>query len=331
MTPRAPGIFADPAGLAIAPDGPQRIAAAIALAVAVDLLLGDPPNRWHPVAWMGSLLGWGRRHLESGSPRALLLRGAALVALVAAVAGLAGWGVSLAIRPWGWIGVILEALALKSMISLRDLISACGRVAGALTRGDLIEARRLVGHDLVSRDATGLDAGLVASAAVESAAENLTDACLAPLACYLAFGLGGACVYRAVNTADAMIGYRLGALEHLGKAAARLDDLLNLLPARAAALAIAVAAGLAGGDARGAWRAMWRDHGRTASPNAGWTMSAMAGALGVRLEKAGVYRLGDGPLPGPPHIRRCLRIFRVAALLAMGSMVGALILRSYSR
>jgi adenosylcobinamide-phosphate synthase len=98
------------------PDGPQRIAVAILLALAVDLLLGEPPNRWHPVAWMGGLLAWGRRRLERGSPRTLLVRGLLLVALVAALAGLAGWGVSRIARPWGFAGVILESLVLKSMI-----------------------------------------------------------------------------------------------------------------------------------------------------------------------------------------------------------------------
>lgn len=312
-------------------DGPERIATAIALALAADLFLGDPPNRWHPVAWMGYLLAWGRQHLERGSPRDLVLRGGLLIALAAVVAGLAGWGVSELTRGWGLIGVIMEALVLKTMISLRDLVSACRLVERALARGELADARRLAGHHLVSRDTTDLDAGRVASAAIESAAENLTDAYVAPLAHYLAFGLAGACVYRAVNTADAMIGYRVGALEHLGKTAARLDDLLNLIPARVAALAIVAGAALGGGDAPGAWRAIWRDHGRTASPNAGWTMSAMAGALGVSLEKPGAYRLGDGPLPGSPHVAQAVRIVLIAGLLVTGAMFVGLFLRSYSR
>ncbi len=301
------------------------------LAIAMDLLLGEPPNRWHPVAWMGTLLAWGRRRFDRGSPPSLLVGGALLVGVVAALAGLAGWALSGAVRPWGLPGVILEAMALKSMISLRDLLRACRRVSEALGRGDLVEARHLVGRHLVSRPTAALDAGRVASATVESASENLTDAFVAPLVCYLALGLGGACVYRAVNTADAMLGYREGTLEYFGKVAARLDDLLNLIPARLAALAIVGAAGLSGEDARGAWRTMRREHGETPSPNAGWTMSAMAGALGITLEKPGSYHLGAGPLPGPPHCRRSLCIVFVAALIVAGAMVGLLILRTYSR
>jgi adenosylcobinamide-phosphate synthase len=201
-------------------------------------------------------------------------------------------------------------------------------VESALRAGHLADARRLVGFHLVSRPTGELDADHVASAAVESAAENLTDAFVAPLLCYLAFGLPGAYAYRAINTADAMIGYRAERFEYFGKAAARLDDVLNIVPARLSALAIAAAARVAGGDARRAWRVMMRDHGRTASPNAGWTMSAMAGALGVALEKPGAYRLGDGSLPGPGHIGRARRIARAAGLGSAAAMIGAMLLGS---
>ena len=302
----------------------------MALAVVTDLLLGDPPNRWHPVSWMGRLLAWGRG-FERGSSRVLLARGTVLVLVAAGVAGIVGWSLSSVIRPWGWPGVILEAIALKLVISLRDLTGSCRQVAQALLCGDLAEARRLVGYHLVSRPTAGLDARLVTSATIESAAENLTDAFIAPLAWYLVFGLAGAYVYRAVNTADAMLGYREGALEYFGKASARLDDLLNFVPARLAALAIVVSAGLIGEDARGAWRTMLRDHGRTASPNAGWTMSAMAGALGVSLEKPGAYRLGAGALPQPRDVARGIRVVIVSALGTVGLMVGLLLFRSYSR
>jgi adenosylcobinamide-phosphate synthase len=309
---------------------PLWAALVVALGVALDSLFGDPPSRWHPVAWMGSLLAWGRRRWQNGSPRALVVRGAVLILVAGSLAGLGGWGIASLAREAGWPGAILEALALKIAISLHDLISRCWQVADAIERGDLAGARHLVGYHLVSRPTARLDERHVASAAVESAAENVTDAFVAPLIWYLVFGLGGAFAYRAANTADAMIGYREGALEYLGKASARLDDLLNLIPARIAAVAIVAAAALTGEDARGAWQTMGRDHGRTASPNAGWTMAAMAGALGVTLEKPGAYRLGAGPLPGPGHIGRGVRMVLVAGLGTVGMMVGLLILRSYS-
>ena len=202
----------------------------------------------------------------------------------------------------------------------------CMQVARALRARDLVEARRLVGYHLVSRPTSDLDDGRVASAAIESAGENLTDAFVAPLMFYLAFGLAGAYVYRTINTADAMIGYRDEELEYFGKAAARLDDILNLIPARLAALAIAACAGLVRGDARGAWRIMLRDRGRTASPNAGWTMSAMAGALDIVLEKPGTYRLGEGPLPQAGDVERSVRLLLASALGLTGLMLGWLLL-----
>jgi adenosylcobinamide-phosphate synthase len=166
----------------------------------------------------------------------------------------------------------------------------------------------------------GLDAGQCASAAIESLAENVADSVAAPLLAYAAFGLPGAAAYRVVNTADAMFGYR-GETEWLGKAAARLDDLLNWVPSRLSALALTGAAVVLG-DARGAWRTRRREARRTASPNAGHPMAAMAGALGRRLEKPGHHVLGDGlPEPGPADVRAAVRLAGAAStLLAVGAL-----------
>jgi adenosylcobinamide-phosphate synthase len=207
------------------------------------------------------------------------------------------------------------------MLALRGLVRAARRVQTALRAGDLDRARYAVGRDLVSRPTARLGAGQVGAAAIESLAENLTDSVLAPIAFYLAFGLPGAFAYRAINTADSMLGYRDGALEHFGKVAARLDDALNFIPARLAALAIVVAAAPVGADAAHAWRTMSAQHARTASPNAGWTMAAMAGALRVTLEKPGHYVLGDGPPPSADDISLAVRTVIVAALVATVLMV----------
>jgi adenosylcobinamide-phosphate synthase len=165
----------------------------------------------------------------------------------------------------------------------------------------------------VSRPVGSLGEGAAASAAVESLSENLTDSWVAPLCFYLAGGIPAAWAYRSVNTADAMIGYREESLERLGAAAARVDDALNLLPARLAALAIIAGAGLTHVSPSRAWRAWRRDAGATESPNAGQTMAAMAGALGVTLEKHGHYRLGGGAPPDLADIDRAVRIFAAAA------------------
>ena len=162
----------------------------------------------------------------------------------------------------------------------------------------------------------------VAGAAVESLAENFGDGVVAPLAAYTAFGLGGAYAYRLVNTADAMLGYRTPELEWFGKAAARADDSLNLAPARLAALLVALAAPAGRGSVRGALRAALADAGRTPSPNAGWPMAAMAGALGVRLDKRGdggapLYALNTaGRAPDVEDLLRARWVVAAAAALA---------------
>lgn len=154
-------------------------------------------------------------------------------------------------------------------------------------------------------------------------AENLTDAVVAPVVFFLVLGAPGALAYRALNTADTMLGYRTGALEHFGKLAARLDDVANLLPARLAALAIVAAAGA---QARAAWLVMSQDHARTASPNAGWTMSAMSGALGVTLVRPETYRLGSGPPPDASDIPRSIHVFWRASALAVAARLALHIL-----
>jgi len=287
----------------------------VVLAVGLDLLAGDPPNRWHPVAWIGRALARGRERLCHGSPTTLLVAGAALTLGVTALAALAGGAVGLVAATLGWAGVVLEAPALKSTLALRGLAGAARAVAAALANGDLAGARASLGVHLVSRSTAALDEGHVASGAIESLAENLTDSLVAPLVFFLVFGLPGALAYRALNTADTMLGYRDGALEYFGKVAARLDDLANLVPAPLAALALVAAAGR---RAPAAWTAMVRDHERTASPNAGWTMAAAAGALGITLEKPNVYRLGEGPMPVGADIGRAIRLLvRAAGLVAV--------------
>jgi adenosylcobinamide-phosphate synthase len=297
----------------------------LALAVALDLLVGEPPNRLHPVSWIGGLVALGRR-LAPRSPEDLAIHGSFLILIVA---GLAAGGALVAHALLGSLPGLAAPLAqawlLKCSLSLRGLFDAVELVRGHLVAADLAGAQRAVGWHLVSRETGDLGEGAVASAAVESLAENLTDTFVAPLCFYVTgavlggvgAGLALAWAYRAVNTADAMIGYRRDELEHLGRATARADDMLNYVPARLAGCALVAGARLAGQSAAGAARVWRRDAARTESPNAGQTMAAMAGALGVALEKAGHYRLGDGPPPDVEAIDRAMRVARWAAALGL--------------
>ena len=278
-------------------------------ALALDLVAGEPPARVHPVVAVGRLITALERRAPR-SERAELVYGVALAALPAAAAAAAA---ALAARGAGRAGAPLVVWLLKTQFALRALLAAGGAVARALERGDVAGARAEL-PALVIRPAADLDGEHIASAAIESCAENLCDSYVAPLFWYRIGGLPAAAAYRAVNTADAMIGYR-GRYERLGKATARLDDALNFIPARLTALALAAAAAVLRGSGGRSLRCAWREHGRTASPNAGWPMAAAAGACGVWLEKPGHYRLGDGPPPAASEVEAARRLTLVAALL----------------
>lgn len=285
------------------------------LALLLDRLLGEPPSRLHPVVWMGTLLSRLTDPLRGRPPAVAFLGGGAAVAAGAFACWAAGR--VLEGRLSGLPALALQAAALKTALSVRALDRAAGEVEGALCAGDLEAARQALSRHLVSRPTAGLPASSCAAAAVESVAENLNDSLVAPLFFYRLGGLGGALAYRFLDTADSMLGYRDPEHEWLGKAAARLEDAAAWLPARLAAALIALSAIPAGEDARGALRIWRRDGGLTASPNAGRPMAAMAGALGVELEKAGHYRLGRGlRRPEAGDLRRARRLLRTAALAA---------------
>ena len=230
----------------------------LVLVLALDRLLGDPPNRWHPVAWMGAVIAATRRRAPRRGRGLPLAYGAALV--IGGATTLAGIGCLLE-RLLDRLPVPLRWLAtaglLKTTVGLQGLGRAATEVQEALDTGDLPEARLLAAWHLVSRDTSALSESQVAAATVESVAENSSDGVIGPLLYFALGGLPGALVYRWVNTCDSMLGYRDPEREWLGKAPARLDDLLNLPPARLTAALITLAAWLAGDDAPNAWR-IWR-------------------------------------------------------------------------
>ena len=305
-----------------------RRPAAILLAVALDLAVGEPPARGHPVAWLGRALDWAERR----APGRSVADGGAAVTVVIAGAWAVSRLLATATRGLGLAGVVLEALALKPAFAVRRLIEATAGVEAALRAGDLETARIRAGRDLVSRPTKDLGADEVASAAIESASENLVDSIAAPILAYAVGGLPAAWTYRAVNTADAMWGYRDARYERFGKAAARLDDLVNLVPARLGATVLAAGAALVGENGAGAARVAWAQHRRTASPNSGWPMAAMAGALDVGLAKRGAYRLGEGPLPSSPDaIRRARRVLGAAAGITVVLLAGVALFSGASR
>ncbi|MBC7227565.1 MAG: cobalamin biosynthesis protein CobD [Thermoflexales bacterium] len=292
-------------------------------AAVLDLAFGEPRGFLHPVSWMGRWLdGWWQLRPQRSRVRQFLF-GTTAVLLGVVLFALPWWFLQRASLPLFWLWSIPF---LKVTFAIRALLRAGEEVLEALERGDLPEARRRVRWHLVGRETADLPEPLVVSATVESLAENITDALTGPLFSFALLGLPGAWAYRFCNTADSIWGRRTPEKEYIGKFAARADDVLNWLPARLTALLLVVGAAMAGEDPRGAWRAMVTQHRRTASPNAGWTMAAMAGALGVTLEKVGHYCLegGNGPLDAQT-IRRALRVVR----WTMGLVVGVLLLLTW--
>ena len=305
-------------------------ALALLLALLVDLALGEPPNRLHPTVWMGKTVALAERIAPGtqSAPALQLAAGAVMAVVIPAAWGAAAWAVSfglLQLHPLAYLLVV--AVFLKTTFSVRMLHRVAADIGRILSSGDVAEARRQMSA-LVSRDTSQLTIGQMAAGAIESVAENITDSIVGPLLAFALFGLTGAVAYRAINTLDSMVGYH-GRYEYLGKASARLDDVINLVPARLAALMLWLATVVMPGMAAGqAWRIMLAHRGRTESPNAGWTMAAMAGGLRVTLEKIGHYRLGEpAPEPLPAHIGLATRALYATTALAAVVAIGLIWLR----
>lgn len=282
-------------------------------ALMLDRLLGEPP-RYHPLVGFGRLAAWLEARLYGGaevSPLGRMLRGGvALVLLLAMALGLSwpAWGEHPLARAWS-LGLLTLCLGARSLEEHGE------RVALALERNALEEARAAVGC-IVSRDVGALDREGVARAATESVLENGADAVFATLFWFLLLGAPGAVLHRAVNTLDAMWGYRTPRYLYFGRMAARLDDVMNYLPARLTALTYALAGRTV--PALRCWRAQ---AGSWYSPNAGPVMAAGAGALEVRLGGAAQYHggikerpwLGEGPAPAAGDLRRALGLVQRGA------------------
>ncbi|MCQ4161760.1 adenosylcobinamide-phosphate synthase CbiB [Roseomonas sp. GC11] len=302
----------------------------------------------HPVVWMGALIGALDRRLNDPAlpfaarrrrgvlGLALLLLGCGLPALLLQAgllqAGLLQAGL-LATLP-GALAVVMLALLAATLPAQRSLHEHVAAVAEGLEQRGLAGGRQAVSM-IVGRNPETLDEAGVVRAAIESLAENFSDGIVAPAFWCGVAGLPGAVLYKAINTADSMVGHRTPRHEAYGWASARLDDLVNLPASRLAALWLVAAAALTrGADARGAWRAVRRDARHHRSPNAGWPEAAMAGALGLRLAGPRVYGttrvedgwMGDGRAEARTQdLRRALALYRRACWV-QGAVVAGLLL-----
>ena len=296
-------------------------------ALALDALIGDPDWLWrrlpHPVVLIGRMIStlearWNRPERPAKLRKVL---GVAVVAMLTTAAVAAALSVR-ALDGFLGFGPVLEVLLAAILLAQRSLHEHVARVAQAFQTGGLEEARVAVSM-IVGRDPKSLDEAGVSRAAIETTAENFSDGVVAPAFWYLVAGLPGILAYKAINTADSMIGHLNDRYRDFGWAAARLDDLMNLAPARLSGLFVALAAPAAGGNAGRALRVMRADAVKHKSPNAGWPEAAMAGALGVALAGPRIYSgtvVADPWLNAagrreadPDDIRRALRVYVGAA------------------
>ncbi len=302
----------------------QTCLIATALALVLERRLGYAdwlvPRFGHPVVWIGNLISWLETRLNvTAQPDVQRRRkGLLMLGIVLLVVGVIAGGLMLLLRllTYGWV---LEALIATSLLCQKELGQRVEEVADGLDT-DLQQGRDAVAH-LVGRDTKTLDESEVSKAAIETLAENTSDGIIAPAFWMMIGGLPGAALYKAINTCDSMVGYRNARYGAFGWASAKLDDLVNLVPARLTGLLFTLATlTLSPMRAARAWQAMWRDAGKHASPNAGWPEAAMAGALDVSLGGPRNYEgvltelpyMGDGDTPlTPDTIRKALGIYHL--------------------
>ncbi|MCJ2036824.1 adenosylcobinamide-phosphate synthase CbiB [Methylobacterium sp. J-068] len=312
----------------------------LVLALAVEAAAGYPDRLYralgHPVTWIGALIGSLDRRLNRGTgPRRRIAGVAGLLVLLGLVGGIALALTALAAAAGALPAFLILALLSASLPAQRSLHAHVARVAAALRRDGLPGGRVAVSM-IVGRDPESLDEAGICRAAIESLSENFSDGIVAPAFWIGAGGLPGGALYKAINTADSMIGHRTPRHEAYGWAAARLDDLVNLPASRLTALLIVAAAALHAGASPGAaWRAVRRDARHHRSPNAGWPEAAMAGALGLRLAGPRTYGatrvedgwMGDGRAEATPaDVERALALYRTACGLLFGLAVALLAL-----
>lgn len=298
----------------------------LALAYAIDLAVGDPPGMPHPVRLIGGFISAGERLCRPGrSPSGDFLTGAAISVLAVACSWIAAsQSIALLRRLNPTFGSILEVMLTWTALATGSLISEASAVITALESGQLQHARNLLSR-IVGRDTAGLDPSEIARAVIETLAESLCDAIIAPLFYLELGGVPLALAYKAVNTLDSMIGHPEPPHTYFGRFAARFDDAANFIPARISALSIVAAAALCGAHHRDAFRTWLKDGHKHPSPNAGQSEAAMAGALHVQLGGTNYYQGKPSykPLlgaklgaPSAPIARQAIELTRIASFLA---------------
>jgi len=289
------------------------------LAVIFDILIGEPPAFLHPVVWMGKIINL----FVGAAPRShRKIYGFFMVFFCVGITILIPYVLipyALEFIGTGILAIVITAYFLKSSFSIRMLLVSAIGIKRDLETGNIEKVRRDL-KTFVGRDTSHLNTHQLASAVIESLAESFVDGILSPLFYFLLFGLPGALAYRMINTLDSMVGYKKEPFAQLGYAAARLDDVVNIVPARVSLVFIFIASFFFGKPLDAIITCMF-DHNKTASPNSGWSMAAVSGALNVRLEKIGYHVLGGNfSDPESIHIKKAIYLVGFSSFLVIAGV-----------
>ena len=296
----------------------------IGFAILIDLILGDPKNRYHPTAWIGTFIAKLTTITKNQNSTFEKVGGIIMIITISSVVVLllSGLNFGISLISVDYISLILTvvigALLLKTTIAIRGMEKHAISVLDSLESNDLDLARNYLSM-IVKRNTTKLDKNHVLSGVLESISENTVDGITGPMFYYAFFGLFGAFVYRIINTADSMVGYKNDIFKNLGWFTAKCDTILNYIPSRLTGLMMVISAAILQNNWRNSYKVMIRDGKKTESPNAGYPMAALAGALETKFEKINHYKLGDGEITlTRDHVLSAIKIMKLTSILFFG-------------
>jgi adenosylcobinamide-phosphate synthase len=298
--------------------------AIIGFAILIDLIFGDPKNRYHPTAWIGTFIAKLTTITKNQNSTFEKIGGTIMIITISSVVVLllSGLNFGISLISVDYISLILSvvigALLLKTTIAIRGMEKHAISVLDSLESNDLDLARNYLSM-IVKRNTTKLDKNHVLSGVLESISENTVDGITGPMFYYAFFGLFGAFVYRIINTADSMVGYKNDIFKNLGWFTAKCDTILNYIPSRLTGLMMVISSAILQNNWRNSYKVMIRDGKKTESPNAGYPMAALAGALETKFEKINHYKLGDGEIIlTRDHVLSAIKIMKLTSILFFG-------------